>query len=405
MNVSHKDLKVRVWPSAERTARFQEDSSNCGLWKERSIEVVPGKNQFPTLVLQAYGANLPLALTIEDAPTSTLAAFLADRALIQVRLLEDGRQKCQARYLIRKTNAAYIDVELPVPLAALSRFPERPVFMIGTHTLQPETLDATEKVIRLKLHSELIALPAILEISYTIPVEGTERNTFWTTTLQSPVFRTEVVISQMRWQLTTAKPLLAASLSRSVQPDVQWSLHRWLLTPEASVTSADLDTWLTSKESPQSAAAVTYSFASLDLQPQTIYHLPAWGWLLGGSGFLLIVGLGGYFSPLPRPLFSLLLLGLSVAVMILFLIFPALLPPLLFGAQPGIVLFLVFVGIHWALQERYRRQLVFPQGFSRAKPNSTKVRTKGAKRPREASTVDAPPGSVLPADPTVTKPA
>jgi hypothetical protein len=59
--------------------------------------------------------------------------------------------------------------------------------------------------------------------------------------------------------------------------------------------------------------------------------------------------------------------------------------------QPGVVLLGVFIGVHLLLQEKYRRQLVFLPGFTRARPNSTIVRSNSAPRPREASTVDAPP--------------
>jgi hypothetical protein len=45
----------------------------------------------------------------------------------------------------------------------------------------------------------------------------------------------------------------------------------------------------------------------------------------------------------------------------------------------------------WVWQERYRRQLVFIPGFTRLKVGSSLIRNgKSSKRPREASTIDAP---------------
>ena len=51
----------------------------------------------------------------------------------------------------------------------------------------------------------------------------------------------------------------------------------------------------------------------------------------------------------------------------------------------------------WLLQRRYRRQVVFMPGFSRARPGSSMVRVNNAgPRPKEVSTVDVPaPGPVL----------
>ena len=110
----------------------------------------------------------------------------------------------------------------------------------------------------------------------------------------------------------------------------------------------------------------------------------------GLLGDFLIVLLGGYFSPLSRAVFWMILLLLGVGMLTAAVLCPAVVPPLVFGLQPGLVLFVVFVGIHWIWQERYRRQLVFMPGFTRAKPHSTMVRSNAAKRPREESTIDAP---------------
>ena len=390
MTASQMDVKVRIWSPAGVVPRLSSDLLNRGVWKERSVELVPDKAQFPALVLAGYGSNLPLSVEIEEAGPSTLAAFLADRALIQVRMGEDGSQEVRARYLIRKIHAAHIDVELPLPKP---RFRDPPKFTFG-RDLNYTPLDAkTEKVVRVKLPPDLVALPAILEISYTIPADGLEGNRFWSTVLHAPIFRSDVVIGQMRWQLTEPKPMIAASLGRRVRADVQWSLQGWLVAPEPAVTSADLDEWLTTEKAPQPAANVSFAFSHVSLTPETVYHLPRQWWLLGCSGVFLIVTLGAYFTPLPRWTFWLLLVTLGIAGLALGIFCPAALPPILFGMQPGLVLLLVFIGIHWLLQERYRRQLVFLPGFTRAKPSSTMVRTNSAKHPREASTVDAPPAA------------
>lgn len=386
---SQEDVKVRVWTPAGVQARLTPELLQRGVWKERSIELVREREQFPSLVLAGYGANLPLMLQIEDVASTSLAAFLADRALVQVRMADDGSQQCQARYLVRKIHVPYIDVKLPL---SLSRFRERPIFFLGKHRLTDwKKLDATEKLLRLQLHPELAALPAVLEITYTIPADELERSSFWSTTLLAPVFHSDVVIGQMRWQLTTPAPVIAASFGRNVRAETQWGLQGWMLAPESA--GVEGDAWLNGKEPTQPAPAVTFAFAHVSMQPETVYHLPRHWWLLGCSGIFLILTLGAYFSPLPRWAFWLLLAVLGAGLATFALLCPAAWPGVLFGLQPGLLLVLVFISIHWLLQERYRRQLVFLPGFTRPKSGSTITRMNAAKRPAQGSTVDAPAGS------------
>ena len=94
-------------------------------------------------------------------------------------------------------------------------------------------------------------------------------------------------------------------------------------------------------------------------------------WLLGCSGLFLVLTLGVYFSPASRWLLWVLLAVLAGGMAAFTLSFPAGWMGILFGLQPGILLFLVFIGVHWLVQERYKRQLVFLPGFSRPKPGST----------------------------------
>ena len=93
---------------------------------------------------------------------------------------------------------------------------------------------------------------------------------------------------------------------------------------------------------------------------------------------------------LPRLVFWLLLTLLAAGAMAARFFWPALFPMVLYGIQPGVAILLLVLGVHWVLQERYRRQLVFMPGFARMKPGSSVVRSGSSNRPREASTVDAP---------------
>jgi hypothetical protein len=331
---------------------------------------------------------LPLELDIQDDAGPNLAAFVADRALIQVRTAEDGSQPHLARYWVHTINAPFIDVELPLPL---SRFREPPTIFLGDHALrQWKKLDASEKILRIQLHPEQAKLPASLEIAYTIPADTLERVGFWSTTLQAPVFKSDVLITQMRWQLTTPSPMIAVSLDHNVRTEMQWTFQGWLFTPES--TGVDGESWLSGKDQDASANPATFGFAHVSLQPEAVYHFSRPWWLLGCSGVFLVLTLGAYFSPLPRWCFWFLLAALCAGMLFFAVAYPGAWHAVAFGMQPGVVLFLAFVGVHWTLQERYRRQLIFLPSFARAKAGSTITRTR-AKRTRESSTVDAPPGA------------
>jgi hypothetical protein len=325
------------------------------------------------------------------------------RALIQVRMEDDGSQECQARYFVRKIHAPAVDIELPLPL---SRFRKLPEFMLGGRPLTHwKKLDATERVLRLQLHPEKANLPAVLEITYTIPADALERSSAWATNLHAPVFHSEVMIGQTRWQLTTPTPTIAAAFGRNMQADTRWGLQGWLWTPEPASNGADGEAWLLGKEPAGGGASVTFAF-SASAAPATIYHWPRHWWLLCCSGVFLVVTLGAFFSPLPRRAYLLLLATLALGLAAFTVAFPAAWAGIVFGLQPGVLLLIVFIVAHWLLQERYRRQLVFLPGRARAKAGSTIVRSAGAKRPREASTVDAPPaGAEAPSVKSVAPPS
>lgn len=385
-HASQLDAKARVWTPAGVSVKLASESLPRGLWKERSIERIEDRDQFPALVLSGHGVELPLTLQIDDRAASSLAPFFADRALVQASVGEDGSQQVRARYWIRKINAPFVDVELPI---ALLRFREPPTILLEGHALtQRQMLDGAGKVMRVQLHPDLVKTPAMLDISYTIPPDALERGNVWSTTLQALVFRSDVVIGQMRWQLTTPTPVLAVLPGRNVQTETRWSLQGWLFAPET--VAVDADAWLTGREAP-AGAPVTFAFSQSNSELPTVYHLPRQGWLLGCSGIFLILTLSVLFSPLSRWMLWLVLALVAGIVATLTLWSPGVWPAVVFGLQPGVLLFLIFAVAHWLVQERYRRQLVFLGGFARPKAGSTITRTGSAKRPREASTVDAPP--------------
>ena len=86
----------------------------------------------------------------------------------------------------------------------------------------------------------------------------------------------------------------------------------------------------------------------------------------------------------------LLLLLVGLMVITAGLMWPQLLAPVVYGCQPGLLVLLVVLSLHWLVQERYRRQVVFMPGFTRMQSNSSLLRAGQGNRPREPSTVDSP---------------
>ena len=76
------------------------------------------------------------------------------------------------------------------------------------------------------------------------------------------------------------------------------------------------------------------------------------------------------------------------------LLWPGVLAAVAYGCEPGVLVLLLVLGIPWMLHQRYRRQVVFMPGFTRARAGSSLIRNGGtgsAPRPRgEPSTVDVP---------------
>jgi hypothetical protein len=97
------------------------------------------------------------------------------------------------------------------------------------------------------------------------------------------------------------------------------------------------------------------------------------------------------FAPLPRTLFWSALTGLGLAVLLLGVLYPGVLPAVAYGCEPGALVLAVVLVAQWMLQQRYRRQVVFLPGFTRLKAGSSLIRPGSSNRPREASTVDEPP--------------
>jgi hypothetical protein len=381
---TRQSAKVRVWGVAGM--RVRPAGAGGDIWQDRGVERVSGRDALPALVMQGDGA-LPLVLRLEDTPESGIAALVCDRALIRAELGEDDVLSCRARYHVKRVGAEAVEVEFPVSVAQCQLH-----VRLGRHAIAWEAVPAARNVARIPLKGALDGQPFILDLEYKLPAATQEGRLFGLSTLYPPAFRATVVVDRLRWQVSLPTPALAVPISSGARADYRWGLDRWLLCPAPATSSADLEAWLGNPDATD-AVPVSLSFWPAGHEPQRVVHQPRPIWVLLCSGALVALFLGLYFLPLRRGGLALALGLLGLGALALGLTWPALMPGLFYGVQPGLAVVAFLLLAVWLLQERYRRQLVFIPGFTRLKAGSSLMRTRTAKsgqRPRDASTIDAP---------------
>jgi hypothetical protein len=375
---TREEAKVRVWSETGIKPLRADQPFGQESWKDYGIEFVSGSDVLPALVLHGTGVNLPLSLRLVEPINAKLASMVCDRGLIQVSVDEEGTHTYKARYLVRKLNARHLDIEFPVPAVNCLQN----VWLDKLKITNWEPLEPVPNVARIPVNPRRYHQAVVLEMEYKLPASFTESKRFWRTTLHAPQFRGDVFLGRVRWQV--GLPFSWVALVPSGNMDFRWGIQGWLLGPEPSVTSADLETWLTGRDS-AADLPVSLAFSRTGQDNVQLLHLSRQMWLLLCSGLVLALGLSLYVLPLSRAVFWLIVVGLGIGALVVGLLWPGWLPAVVFGCQPGALVLVVLLGIQWMLQESYRRQLVFMPGFARLKANSSLNRNR-----REPSTVDAP---------------
>ena len=386
---THRGAKVRVWCDPGTRVRLAAPAAAADVWHDRGIEPVKEQSVLPSLVLRGDGTRLPLVLRLDENKHDGELALVCDRALIQASAGDDDSLSCKARYFVSRVIAETVDIEFPTSTKEC-----RPVIRLNGFTVAWEPA-AGENAVRVPLKGLAAGQLGILEIEYKLPASTQDNRWLGLATIYPPVFRDSVEILSMRWQYAvfSTTPALAFPISLRASGDYRWGLHGWLLCPEPSTSSAELETWLTGRDPVDAPLPVTASFSRNTSEPQRLVRQPRMRWVVCCSGVIVALFLGLY---LMRLAWSGMLLGLSVLVLgalALSLFLPATLPSLLYGIQPGVAVILLLMAVHWLWQERYRRQIVFIPGFARVKAGSSLVRGSSGRRPREASTIDSPSSS------------
>jgi hypothetical protein len=382
-NATREDAKVRVWSEAGVRPLLGEIHPAAEAWSDQGVEIVPGSEVLPSLVVRGSGLDLPLALRLVEPTSTPLASLVTDRALVQVAIDEEGTHRYRARYLVSKLNARHLDIEFPIPAANCLVN----VWLDKKKINNWEPWEGAANVAQIPVQPKLYHQPIVLEIDYQLPASFTESNRLWHTTLYAPQFRGDVFLGRVRWQVGV--PFSWVALAPSDNMDYRWGMQGWLVGPEPSTSSNDPELWFREREALDPPMPVSLALTRAGPDNVQLWHPARQAWLLLCSGLLLAMGLAFYLLPLPRTLLWLAALGLGTGVLAGGLLWPGLIPALVFGCEPGALVLIVLVGIQWMLQKTYRRRLVFMPGFNRRKANSSLIRAANNNR-QEAPTIDAP---------------
>lgn len=373
---TRREVKVRVWAEGGTILTLDRADAESRLWSERGGEVVEEKDAFPSLVLFGAGADPRLRLRVRGVET---APMLADRALIHVRIEEDGSQDYRARFHVSKFLVRRLRIELPQAASACLKSAT-----LNGAALSWEADPRNFNVANISVEPGLINGAALLELKYLVTPEGASP---WRPLLRPPVWIGDVHFTRIRWQIDLAGAGLAIPWGPELRAESRLGLTGWLLGPTPALNNAELDAWLTGQNSMEPPAPVSLVLDQRRLEPAALLLMARPLWLLLCSGAVLLLGLVLLLTHAPRFL-AWLCAGLVVlGLFALAWLYPALLGYLFYGAQPGLVAFILLCGVQWLIRQNYRRQMVFLPGFSRLKAGSSLTK---APVTREPSTIDAP---------------
>jgi hypothetical protein len=381
-NTTRGEARVRVWGDAGQLPAGAEG------WAEQNLEVVPGRDRLPALVLRADRVDQPLALRLAEAEG---AAALIDRALVRVEVAANGVQSYRVSYRLLRVAGPALEIELPASAAAVGL-----KATLDGRQLDPELKG---KVIRLRLSPELVRKPAVLEVAYRLD-PGRLPSPPLTTAFLAPRLVEDAGGVPTRWLITLPRGQVVLSPEQGPGTPLHWGLRGWLPAPHPGVTSDDLERWFAGQDvSPTEGAASPAPSLVLwhdAAEPIRVTHVPQQAWLLACSLGLVLVGVlawrlgaaGGGSAAFWLLLFA--VAGSAVAAMVFW---PALAAQLAYGCQPGLAVLLLLAAAQWLLHERYRRQIIFLPSFSRPRSGSSLTRPEPppAAPHGEPSTVDAPP--------------
>jgi hypothetical protein len=397
---THGQTRARVW--GEPGSRILPGTS---AWEEAPTEVVASRSRLPSLVLRSprLATDLPLRIELPLSGSGT-HPVVVERALLQVRVSEGGFQQHRARFLVRQLGEGGLELALPAPPATSDlqvAFDGRKVEWDAV-TL-PAASRSGRHLIRLRLPPGVPARPAVLEVTYQLaPTRGGVASTL-RTVLEPATIPSLAAGVPTRWEIDLPAGWVPLPLEGGNDDSWRWGRRGWLLAPMPAVTHGELEHWfwgesgrgpgLSEDEAGLIPSHVCWRSGPA---PLALSHVPQQAWLLVCSVGVLLVGLllGRAALRLPGEeggrgrLFWFILSGLGAGLAVVALLWPGLLAAVFYGGQPGVVVLLTVLLVHWFLHDRRRRRVVFLPGFRRVNTGSSLIRHRGEANGRSGSNRD-----------------
>jgi hypothetical protein len=390
------DTRVRFW-SQSGTGVLQPRLAG-GPWEVLPTEMVSGQESLPQLVLLGSGLSLRLTLQLSEWTGMPSSPLVVDRALTQVMLAEHGTNTYRVRFLMKKVDVPFVELELPEKPAAIGL--EALLNGSRIEAIQvvndPQPPAATGIVVRIPL---IEATDQLLELRYRLPVAGSSLQR-WCSTLAPPLLRGSSWVGSARWQVMLSEESVLLTDEPSVCTESGWSFRRVVPEARSAYSAAQLDTWLRTGAEPDASGddelsqGTSLVFRSSNLTSFRLWRVPRLVWLLGSSISVLVVGLA--LKALWRtpkwfwPAFTLLLIAVGAWTLLATEsaeIFFA-------GTLPGWLVMGLALAVLWWLHRRYQRKVVFLPGFARSAPSSAHaLAAAGNHRLHEPSTAEVRPSS------------
>lgn len=395
------ETKVRV--TCETAALVERVG---GPWEELPLEAAADGTRLASLVLRGERPETPPLLRLSEAVA--LATLGVDRALIRVRVGEQGQQSYRASFLLNPASIRHLDIEFPASPTTLNVKVELgglPASWgpVDEQAARPIGGDAA-RVARVPLGAGFLRKPTILEVWYQIaPGQLSGANSGWLrvlgplqTALRAPRLCGHTGRGSVCWQVVLPGDWVPLCDDGSLPADRTWAWRGWLVGTRPTPSAAELERWLAESDERapaddgESPAASVVSWRT-DLEPLVIRHAPQQAWMLGCSISLLAAALGIYLARAHPVLFWPLVASLVAGTLAIGLSWSGALSAVVYGCEPGLAALFVIGGMQWVLHRRYRHQVVFLPSFKRVKGSGTALIPNGGSRTREPSTVDAVP--------------
>jgi hypothetical protein len=375
-----------------------------GPWEELPLESTRDGKRLASIVLRSERPGDAPTLVVRQG--ATLASSGLERALIRVSVNEQGQQSYHTSFVLNQSSARFLDIELPGPPAALNVRIEVdgllatwiPIAEAASRQIEGDP----QRIARVPLGGASRDR-VMLDVWYQIAPKqlGSAQSWAWglgalKTILYPPRLSGNAGQGSVRWHVTLPSDWVPLWDDAALPADLTWVWRGWLVGSRPSTSTADLEQWLdpSYRRQPVDDGETAYPSRTgwrADLEPLTIRHVPQQAWLLGCSVALLATASCLYYSRSNSFVLCLLLAAAVTGLLTIGIVWSGVLSAVLYGCEPGLAALVIIVAVQWLLYRRYRRQIAFLPSFKRVKTGGSVVTINGVNRPREPSTVDAPP--------------